>query len=148
MFQDVLFGVYQRVIIKSHVTFHENDFRKEWDKDETCFVFNGTLNYRPEEGFHCHYENNQTLIKWSWKKVSILLNDVSNYKTILRINKQRFKCKHYGKTFLAEDSVSDRRCSIARRVKQAVLELLNVNEPLSPTTVIRMLRSLRPKTVF
>ncbi|MEQ7177380.1 helix-turn-helix domain-containing protein, partial [Enterococcus avium] len=69
---------------------------------------------------------------------------------------QRFKCKHCGKTFLAEDSVSDRRCSIARRVKQAILELLS--EPLSmsliarmkhisPTTVIRILCSLRPKTV-
>ncbi|MDD9144088.1 transposase family protein, partial [Enterococcus avium] len=67
-------------ILDLNLTFHEDDFRKE-----------------------------QTIIKWGWKKVSILLNDVSNYKTILRINKQRFKCKHCGKTFLAEDSVSDRR---------------------------------------
>ncbi|WP_270268165.1 helix-turn-helix domain-containing protein, partial [Enterococcus avium] len=120
--------------------------------DETCFVFDGTLTYQPEECFHCHYENEQTIIKWGWEKVSILLNDVSNYKTILRINKQRFKCKHCGKTFLAEDSVSDRRCSIARRVKQAILELLS--EPLSmsliarmkhisPTTVIRIFKSVK-----
>ena len=143
-------------ILDLNLTFHEDAFRKERINDETCFVFDGTLTYQPEECFHCHYQNKQTIIKWGWKKVSILLNDVSNYKTILRINKQRFKCKHCGKTFLAEDSVSDRRCSIARRVKQAILELLS--EPISmsliarmkhisPTTVIRILRSLRPKTV-
>lgn len=45
------------------------------------------LNLTFEECFHCHYQNKQTIIKWSWKKVSILLNAVSNYKTILRINK-------------------------------------------------------------
>lgn len=63
------------------------------------------------------------------EKVSILLNDVhGNYKTILRINKQRFKCKTIVKT-LAEDLVSDRHqiyhCLLRGRVKQAVLELLS-----------------------
>ncbi|MFW0732131.1 ISL3 family transposase, partial [Enterococcus raffinosus] len=72
-------------ILDLNLTFHENAFHKERINDETCFVFDGTLTYRPEECFHCHHENDQTLIKWGWKKVSILLNDVSNYKTILRI---------------------------------------------------------------
>ena len=89
-------------ILDLNLTFHEDAFRKERINDETCFVFDGTLTYQPEECFHCHYQNKQTIIKWGWKKVSILLIDVSNYKTIVRINKQRFKCKHLSLIHISE----------------------------------------------
>ena len=65
MFQDVLFRVYQRVTRYSdlNLTFHEDAFRKERINDETCFAFDGTLTYQPEECFHRHYQNEQTIIK-------------------------------------------------------------------------------------
>ncbi|MFW0732145.1 ISL3 family transposase, partial [Enterococcus raffinosus] len=34
-------------ILDLNLTFHENAFRKERINDETCFVFDGTLTYRP-----------------------------------------------------------------------------------------------------
>ncbi len=76
-------------ILDLNLTFHENAFRKERINDETCFVFDGTLTYRPEECFYCHYENDQTIIKWGWKKVSILLNVVSNYMDRLQLTRQK-----------------------------------------------------------
>ena len=51
-------------ILDVNLTFHENTFRKEWINEEICFVFNGTLTYRPDECFHCNHETDQTLIKW------------------------------------------------------------------------------------
>lgn len=118
-------------ILALNLTFHEDTFQKERINGELYFVFENTLTYRPEKCSHSHQENNQTLIKWGWKKVSILLNDISNYKTILRINKQRYKCKHCGKIFLTEDSVSDCHCFIVCRVKQAVLERLSEPHSMS-----------------
>ncbi|BDP66180.1 hypothetical protein EfmAA55_06090 [Enterococcus faecium] len=44
-------------ILDLNLTFHEDAFRKERINDETCFVFDGTLTYQPEECFHCHYQN-------------------------------------------------------------------------------------------
>lgn len=143
-------------ILYLNLTFPDQCFSQEFIDGEICKVFEGRLTYRPERCFHCHLENEQTIIKWGWKKVSILLNDVSNYKTILRMMKQRFKCKACGRTFLAEDTITDRHCFISRRVKQAILELLS--EPISmsfisrtkhvsPTTVVRALRSFETKSV-
>lgn len=143
-------------ILDLNLTFSDQPLSQEFIDGESCKVFEGKLTYQPEHCFHCHQENKQTIIKWGWKKVSILLNDVSNYKTILRIVKQRFKCKACGRTFLAEDTVSDRHCFVARRVKQAILELLTKSismsliarlKHVSPTTVVRALRSFKAKTV-
>ncbi len=36
-------------ILDLNLTFHEDAFRKERINDETCFVFDGTLTYQPEE---------------------------------------------------------------------------------------------------
>lgn len=143
-------------ILDLNLTFSDSCFSQELIEGEICNVFEGTLTYKPEHCLHCHHENNQSIIKWGWKKVAILLNDVSNYKTILRINKQRFKCNACHRTFLAEDTVSDRHCFIARRVTLAILNLLT--EPLSmaliarlkhvsPATVTRALRSFETKKV-
>ncbi|BDP82137.1 hypothetical protein EfmAA290_28130 [Enterococcus faecium] len=50
-------------ILDLNLIFHEDAFRKERINDETCFVFDGTLTYQPEECFHRHYQNEQTIIK-------------------------------------------------------------------------------------
>lgn len=131
-------------ILDLNLVFEENCLTKEPIKGEICFVFYGKLSYTPEHCFHCHMENQQTVIKYGWKEVSILLNDVSNYKTFLRLKKQRFLCKECGRTFLAEDTITDRHCVIGRRVKQAILELLT--EPISMATISRM-KHVSPTTV-
>lgn len=144
-------------ILDLNLTFEENCLTKERLKEEICFVFRGRLTYKPEQCYHCQQENEQTIIKYGWKEVSIILNDVSNYKTILRMKKQRFLCKDCGRTFLAEDTITDRHCVIGRRVKQAILELLT--EPISmatisrmkhvsPTTVVRALRSFKTNKAY
>lgn len=141
-------------ILDVNLTFAENCFQKEAINGDICFVFYGQLSYRPQACFHCGEEETACLMKWGFKEVTIQLNDVSEYKTLLKMKKQRFRCKTCGKTSIAETSVADRHCSIARRVKLAIAEKLS--QPLSmsmvarlkhvsPTTVLRVLHSFQPK---
>lgn len=64
--------------------------------------------------------------------------------------------KAYGRTFVAEDTVSNGHCFIARRVKQAILErlteLISMTfiarvKHVSQNTVVRALRTFETKTV-
>lgn len=143
-------------ILDLNLTFEEDCLQKESVNGEICLVFYGQLSYHPEECFHCGEEETTRLMKWGFKEVTIQLNDVSEYQTLLKMKKQRFRCKTCGKTFVAETSVADRHCSIARRVKLAVTEKLT--QPLSmsmvarmkhvsPTTVLRVLHSFEKKQV-
>lgn len=139
-----------------NLTFEEDCFQKVRIDDQICFQFNACLTYSPQQCFHCHQPNHQSIIKWGWKHVSVLLNDVSHYKTVLSIKKQRFFCKACQRTFLAVDSISDRHCSIARKVKLGILDLLTHPFSLkaiaqlkhvSPSTVLRVMRSFSSRTV-
>ncbi|MBL1230695.1 transposase family protein [Enterococcus sp. BWB1-3] len=49
------------------------------------------------------------MIGYAFNLMPVLLNDVSQYKTILFIKKQRFFCKACQRTFLAVDSMSGRQ---------------------------------------
>ena len=68
-----------------------DDFGKLAIKEETCHVFHATLSYTPDCCLKYGVENNQSIIKWGFKTVNTQLNKVSEYKTFLRLKKQRFK---------------------------------------------------------
>ena len=72
----------------------EDLYTKEFIKEEICHVFHATLSYTPDCCLKCGVENNQSIIKWGFKTVNTQLNKVSEYKTFLRLKKQRFKCKN------------------------------------------------------
>ncbi|BDP99348.1 hypothetical protein [Enterococcus faecium] len=65
-------------ILDLNLTFHEDAFRKERINDETCFVFDGTLTYQPEECFHCP------------RPLCGLTNSASNVNTVERLFSRRF----------------------------------------------------------
>lgn len=111
-------------ILDLNLTFSENYFEKQRIQDELCFIYKGKLTYTPNKCFHCQAENDRSIIKWGFKTVRVLLNDVSEYKTYLEVAKQRFRCKNCSQTFLAESSLTNRHCWIANRVKLSVAEKL------------------------
>ncbi|MBU5362784.1 transposase family protein [Enterococcus raffinosus] len=127
-------------------------FHKAFFKGESCYIFEAQLTYRAHTCPHCKETDASSIIKWGSKMVSIQLNKVSEYKTILKLKKQRFKCKSCERTFCAECQLTDRHCSISRRVKLAIGAYLD--KPMSMTliaehlrvsvqTVLRVLRSFR-----
>ena len=84
------------------------------------------------------------------KDNNIKIPDVVGFKTILRLKKQRYLCKHCGKSFTLRDNVTDYGCFISKNTKWKIAnELRNkVSEKdiaksnnVSPNTVERIMDS-------
>ena len=87
-------------------------------------VFHGVLTYEPPEfcpNCGCINQNN-SIIKWAFKKnCKIKLDKVSNYNTILLLDKQRFLCKNCNSTFIASTSLVDYHKQISNNTKLSVI---------------------------
>ena len=81
---------------------------------------------------------------------NIKIPDVVGFKTILRLKKQRYLCKHCGKAFTLRDNVTEYGCFISKNTKWKIAnELRNKisekdiakNNNVSPNTVERIMDS-------
>lgn len=112
-----------------NINFKENCLEiNKIDKD-TTYVFHGKLTYTPTmcPNCGCIYESNpETIIKYGYKKnCKIKLPKVSNFNTILLLDKQRFLCKYCNSTFTAETDLVDYHKQISNNSKLSItLELM------------------------
>ena len=61
------------------------------------------------------------VIKWNWKRnCKVKVPKVSNYNTIILLDKQRFKCKNCNHTFISTSSLVDKYCSISNNTKLSI----------------------------
>ena len=112
-----------------NIYFNENCLQVINIKGIETKVFHGILTYNspsfcPICG--CFNNNDNSIIKWSFKKnCKVKLDKVSNYNTILILDKQRFKCKHCNSTFTATTDLVDYHKQISNNTKLSVtLELM------------------------
>ena len=80
-----------------NIYFYENCLKNVKINNITAKVFHGYLTYIPESCPKCGCINEgfDDIIKWNWKKgCKIKLPKVSNFNTLLILDKQRFYCKH------------------------------------------------------
>lgn len=98
----------------------------------------------------CIFNSEQTYEKNGFKISDILLLDVSNYPSILRLHKQRYKCHSCNKKFFAKTNIVNDGCFISNQVKYAIaIDLKNkISEKdianryhVSPNTVERIIDS-------
>lgn len=113
-----------------NITFEEDCLKSVKIKNEIVKVFHGKLSYTPTvcPNCGCLYEKNpETIIKYGFKKnCNIKLNNISNYKTILQLDKQRFLCKYCNSTFVAETSLVGFHKQISENVNTTIkLELMH-----------------------
>lgn len=110
-------------------------------------IIHAKLSYYPNQCPHCH---GKYIIKWGSKTSNIRLLKILEYNSILRLQKQRFRCKDCGKTFSAETDIVDKNCCISNDVKLAITLKLqkNISEKdiasdfnVSPNTVNRIINS-------
>lgn len=90
-------------------------------------VFHGFLTYTPLSCPRCGCLNeNNSIIKWAFKKnCRVKLDKVSNYNTILLLDKQRFLCKSCNSTFTASTSLVDFHKQVSNNTKLSItLELM------------------------
>ena len=123
---------------------------KETIKGITYKIFEGYLSYKPSFCPSCGVVFDEKFEKHGFILSNIKIPDVSGYKAILRLHKQRYLCKHCHKAFTLTSNITNYGCFISNQVKYAIaLELKNkISEVdiakryrVSPNTVERIIDS-------
>ena len=134
----------------NNIKFYENCYHKEKIKGIFHKVFEGTLTYQPICCEKCGVLFDDNFEKHGFITSNIKIPDVVGFKTILRLKKQRYLCKHCGKAFTLRDNVTEYGCFISKNTKWKIAnELRNKisekdiakNNNVSPNTVERIMDS-------
>ena len=112
-----------------NIYFYENCLETRKENNIEVKVFHGYLTYTPKYCDRCGVINEGTndIINWGFDKNCLVkLPKVSNFNTILLLDKQRFYCKHCNRTFTARTSLVDFHKQISNNTKLSViLDLMN-----------------------
>ncbi len=137
-----------------NIYFYENCLKNIKINNITTKVFHGYLTYIPKSCPKCGSINEgfDDIIKWNWKKgCKIKLPKVSNFNTLLILDKQRFYCKHCHSTFTASTNIVDFHKQVSNHSKTSIiLELMGKSSELdiskrnnvSTNTVNRILHEI------
>lgn len=143
-----------------NIYFYENCLKEETINNVVTKIFHGYLTYTPEYCDVCGVinEGHNDIIKWDWKRnCKIKIPKVSNYNTILLLDKQRFYCKHCHCTFTARTDVVGFRKQISNNTELSIkLDLINKSSEkdiafrhnVSHNKVNRIMHELSRKTVL
>ena len=133
-----------------NIKFFENCYHKEKIKGVYHKVFDGILTYQPLCCEKCGVAFDSKFEKHGFITSNIKIPDVSGFKTILRLKKQRYLCKHCGKAFTLRDNVTEYGCCISKNTKWKIANDLRnkisekdiaKNNNVSPNTVERVMDS-------
>ena len=134
----------------NNIKFYENCYHKEIIKGISYKVFEGVLSYQPTCCKKCGVLFDDNIEKHGFITSNIKIPDVAGYKSILRLKKQRYLCKHCGKTFTLRDNVTEYGCFISNNTKWKIASDLRSkisekdiakNNNVSPNTVERIMDS-------
>ena len=133
-----------------NIKFFENCYHKEKIKGVYHKVFDGILTYQPLCCEKCGVAFDNKFEKHGFITSNIKIPDISGFKTILRLKKQRYLCKHCGKAFTLRDNVTEYGCCISKNTKWKIANDLRnkisekdiaKNNNVSPNTVERVMDS-------
>lgn len=113
----------------SNINFDDNWYSEREINQVTVMFFHGVLTYEPEACYSCGHIFDDKLIKHGFKKSTIKLPSVSNYKACLELKKQRYFCKHCNSTFTLRSTLIDKHCFISNNTKLAIA--INVKDKIS-----------------
>ena len=134
----------------NNVTFQENFYYKEKIKGIIYKIFEGYLSYKPKLCPNCGVIFDNKFEKHGFITSNIKIPDVSGYKTILRLHKQRYLCKHCNKAFTLSTSITNYGCFISNNTKHKIAKDLvkkrsekdiASDNNVSPNTVERIMDS-------
>ncbi len=134
----------------NNVFFKENCYYKEKIKGITYKIFEGYLSYKPKFCSKCGVVFDDKFEKHGFITSNIKMPEVSGYKTILRLHKQRYLCKHCNKAFTLSSSITNYGCFISNNTKHNIARDLvkkrsekdiAKDNDVSPNTVERIMDS-------
>ena len=104
----------------NNVFFKENCYYKEKIKGITYKIFEGYLSYKPKFCPKCGVLFDDKFEKHGFIISNIKIPKVSGYKTILRLHKQRYLCKHCNKAFTLSTTIANYGCNISNDIKKKI----------------------------
>jgi len=134
----------------NNIYFYENCYYKEKIKNITYKVFEGYLSYKPKCCDKCGVVFDDKFEKHGFIISNIKIPNVSGFKTILRLHKQRYLCKHCNKAFTLKTPLVDFGCFISKSTKWNIAKDLKEKRSekdiakdnnVSPNTVERVMDS-------
>ena len=134
----------------NNIKFYENCYYKQEIKGVTHKIFEGYLSYQPEYCDKCGILFDEDFEKHGFITSNIKIPDVSGYKTILKLHKQRYLCKHCNKAFTLKTNIVDYGCFISKNTKWKIAKDLKekrsekdiaIANNVSPNTVERIMDS-------
>lgn len=113
----------------NNIYFYENCLQTKKENGLEVKIFHGYLTYTPEYCDKCGIVNEGTkdIINWGFDRNCLVkIPKVSNFDTVLLLDKQRFYCKHCHSTFSAKTSLVDFHKQISNNTKLSVIiDLMN-----------------------
>ena len=134
----------------NNIKFYENCYYKQKIKGITYKVFEGYLSYQPKYCDKCGILFDDHFEKHGFITSNIKIPDVAGYKTILKLHKQRYLCKHCNKAFTLKTNIVDYGCFISINTKWKIAKDLKEKRSekdialannVSPNTVERVMDS-------
>ncbi len=133
-----------------NVIFKENFYYEEKIKNVTHKIFEGFLSYKPKCCYKCGVVFDDNFEKHGFITSNIKIPDVSGFKSILRLHKQRYLCKHCNKAFTLKSNITNYGCCISNNTKYKIAidlskkisekDIASLNN-VSPNTVERVMNS-------
>ena len=134
----------------SNIFFKENCYYKEKIKGVIHKIFEGYLSYTPDFCPKCGVVFDGNFEKHGFITSNIKIPDVIGFKSILRLHKQRYLCKHCHKAFTLTSNITNYGCFISNITKHKIAKDLTkkrsekdiaFDNNVSPNTVERVMDS-------
>lgn len=135
---------------EKNIIFKENFYYETKINNITHKVFEGFLSYQPDFCPKCGVMFDNLFEKHGFINSNIKLPDVSGFKTILKLHKQRYLCKHCNRAFTLSTNIVNYGCFISNNTKHKIASDLTkkrsekdiaLDNNVSPNTVERIMDS-------
>ena len=105
---------------EKNIIFKEKFYKEEKIKGITHKIFEGYLSYQPKFCPKCGVIFDENFEKHGFITSNIKIPDVSGFKTILKLHKQRYLCKHCNKAFTLSTNIVNYGCFISNNTKHKI----------------------------
>lgn len=104
----------------SNIFFKDNFYYKEKINNIIHKIFEGYLSYTPDFCPKCGVVFDKSFEKHGFISSDIKIPDVLGFKSILRLHKQRYLCKHCNKAFTLTSNITSYGCFISNITKHKI----------------------------
>ena len=105
---------------EKNLIFNENFYYEEKVNGVTHKFFEAILSYVPTHCYKCGVLFDNQFEKHGFITSNIKIPDVSGFKSILKLHKQRYLCKHCNKAFTLSTSIVNYGCFISNNTKHKI----------------------------